>query len=60
MFFSHQEEMVKTSTSTKIITKSQQRPHNTTKIKICEPKRDNGFTKVVLEHQEAHGSGDRR
>jgi len=33
IFFPHQEEMVKTLTSTKIITKSQQRPHNITRIK---------------------------
>jgi len=60
MFFPQQEEMVKTSTSTKIITKSQQRPHNTTRIEICEPEREIGFTIVALEHQEAHEAGDRR
>jgi len=58
MLFPHQEEMVKTSTSTKIITKSQQRPHNTTRIKICEPGREIGFTIVALEHQEARGGVD--
>jgi len=40
MLFPHQEEMMKTSTSTKIITKSQQRLHNTTRVKICEPERE--------------------
>jgi len=40
MFFPHQEEMVKTSNSTKIIIKSQQRPHNTTRINFFEPERE--------------------
>jgi len=49
---------MKTTNSTKIITKSQERLHNTTKINFCEPERDIGFTIVVLEHQET--CGDRR
>jgi len=44
MLFPHQEKMVKTSNSTKIITKSQQRPHNTTRINFCELEREIGFT----------------
>jgi len=58
IFFPHQEEMVKTSNSTKIITKSQQRPHNTIRINFCEPEREIGFTIVVLEHQEGRGDDD--
>jgi len=38
MFFSHKEEMVKTSKSTKIITNSQQKLYNTTRINFCEPR----------------------
>jgi len=55
MFFPYQKEIVKTSNSTKIITKSQERLHNTTKINFCEPEWEIGFTIVVLEHQEARG-----
>jgi len=60
MLFPHQEEMAKTSNSTKIKTKSQQTPHNTTRIYFCELEREIGFTIVALEHQEAHGGDNRR
>jgi len=52
--------MVKISNSTKIITKSQQRPHNTTRINFCEPEREIGFIIIVLAHQEARKGDDRR
>jgi len=38
-----------------IITKSQQRPHNITRIIFCEPEQEIRFTIVALEHQEARG-----
>ena len=40
MFFPYQKDIVKTSNSTKIITKSQERLHNTTKINFCQPERE--------------------
>jgi len=43
-----------------IITNSQERLYNTTKINFYEPERKIGFTIVALEHQEARGGGDRR
>jgi len=60
MLFPYQKEIVKTSNSTKITTKYQERLHNTPKINFCEPEREIGFTIVALEHQEACGGGDRR
>jgi len=58
--FSISKEIVKTSHSTKIITKTQERLHNTTKINFCKPEQKIGFTIVALEHQEAYEGGDRR
>jgi len=60
MPFPYQKEIVKTSNSTKIITKSQERLHNTKAINFCEPEQEIGFIIVALEHQEARGGGDRR
>jgi len=40
MLFPYKKEIVKTSNSTKIITKSQERLHNTTKINFCQPERE--------------------
>jgi len=51
MFFSYKKEIVKTSNSTKIINKSREKLHNTTKINFCEPEREIGLTIVALEHQ---------
>jgi len=58
--FSISKEIVKTSNSTKIITKTQERLHNTTQINFCEPEQEIVFTIVALEHQEARGRGDQR
>jgi len=55
MLFPYQKEIVKTSNSTKIITKSEERLHNITKIIFCELEREIRFTIVALEHQEARG-----
>ena len=60
MFFPYKKEIVKTSNSTKIITKSQKRLHNTRKNNFCEPEREIRFIVVALEHQEARWGGDRR
>jgi len=60
MLFPYKKEIVKTSNSTKIITKTQERHHNTTKINFCEPEQEIKFTIVALEHQEARGGGNRR
>jgi len=60
MFFSFKKEIVKTSNSTKIITKTRERLHNTTKINFYEPEREIRLTIVALEHQEARGGGYRR
>jgi len=60
MLFPYQKEIVKTSNSTKIITKTQERLHNTTKNNSCEPEQEIGFTIVASEHQEARAAGDRR
>jgi len=55
MFFPYHKEIVKTSNSTKVITKSRESLYNTTKINFCEPEREIGLTIVTLEHQEARG-----
>jgi len=47
--FPHQKEMVKTSKSTKIITNSQQKLHNTTRINFCEPEREIGFARLFKQ-----------
>jgi len=58
MFFPYKKEIVKTSNSTKIITKIQERQHNRTKKLFCEPEQEIGFTIVALEHQEARVAGN--
>jgi len=60
MFFPYKKEIVKTSNSTMIITKTQERLHNTTKINFYELEQEIRFTIIVLEYQEARVSGDRR
>ena len=49
MLFPYKKEIVKTSNSTKIITKTQERLHNTTKINFCDPGQEIGYTIVALE-----------
>ena len=60
VFLPYQKEIVKTSNLTKIITKTQEKLHNTTKINFCEPEQEIESTIVALEYQEARGGGDRR
>jgi len=54
--FSTKKEMVKTSKSTKIITNSQQKMHNTTRINYCEPERDIRFGRLIEQTNSCIGT----
>jgi len=54
--FSTEKDMVKTSNSTKIITNSQQKLHNTTRINFCKPERDIGFAQLIEQTNSCVGT----